>query len=71
VVAQRDWGEFAFHDGESATGVAEGGAESDVVVTVTADCFFVTLAAVVVGAVDDEETKAAELVGLNEKLSRF
>jgi hypothetical protein len=71
VVAHGDGGQLAFHDGESATGVAECGAEADVVVTVAANRFFVTLAAVVVGAVDDEETKAAELVGLNEKLSRF
>jgi hypothetical protein len=57
MVAHGDGGQLAFHDGESATGVGEGGAESDVVVTVAADRFFVTLAAVVVGAVDDEETE--------------
>jgi len=67
VVTGVDWDEFVFHRRDATSCVTERGAEADVVVAVTADSFLVALAAVEVFAVDDDEAKAAEFVGLEEE----
>jgi len=65
VFAGVDRDEFVFHRRVAGAGVAERGSESNIVVAVSAYCFFVALAADVICGVHDDEAEGAEFVGLN------